>query len=76
MYLLDTNVLSELRRPDKAHAKVRAWATSLPVAQFYLSAITVLELELGVQLMERKDAAQRRGFRGSQGGPVRPLGLS
>ena len=48
MYLQDTNGLSELRRPDKAHAKVRAWAASLPVGQFCLSAITVLELELGV----------------------------
>lgn len=63
MFLLDTNVLSELRRPDKAHAKVRAWAASLPVAQFYLSAITILELELGVRLMARKDAAQGKHLR-------------
>ena len=63
MFLLDTNVLSELRRPDKAHAKVRTWAASLPVAQFYLSVITILELELGVRLMARKDPAQGRHLR-------------
>ena len=60
MYLLDTNVVSELRRTTagKAHSQVVAWAGSVPVASLFLSAITVLELELGVLLTERRDPAQ------------------
>jgi predicted nucleic acid-binding protein len=58
MFVLDTNVISELRRPERADPKVAAWALSMPVASFFLSVITVLELELGVLVMERKDKAQ------------------
>ena len=58
MFVLDTNVVSELRRPEKASPKAVAWSLSLPLASFFLSAITVLELELGVLLIERKDKAQ------------------
>ena len=56
-FILDTNVISELRRPDKADHNVLAWASGVPVANFYLSAITVLELELGVLQIERKNSA-------------------
>lgn len=58
MFLLDTNVVSELRRSDKADARVLRWATTLPVADSFLSAISVLELELGVLLVGRRDTAQ------------------
>ncbi len=58
MFVLDTNVVSELRRPQKAHRRVKAWAATTPLGSFYLSAITVLELELGALLAGRKDAAQ------------------
>lgn len=58
MFVLDTNVVSELRRPDRAHKRVLAWAGSMPLSSFYLSAITVLELELGTLLIGRKDASQ------------------
>jgi predicted nucleic acid-binding protein len=58
MFLLDTNVVSELRRPDKADRHVLAWAARLPVATFFLSAVTVLELELGALRVARRDAAQ------------------
>ena len=60
MYLLDTNVVSELRRAKahKADPHVTAWAMSVPVASLFLSAITVLELELGVLRIERRDSAQ------------------
>lgn len=58
MFILDTNVVSELRRPGKADPKVLAWASSIPLAHFFLSSITVLELELGTLLIERKDTAQ------------------
>ena len=60
MYLLDTNVVSELRkvRLGKADANVAAWADSVDAAELFVSAITIMELELGVVLIERKDPAQ------------------
>jgi len=58
MFLLDTNVISELRRPDKADRNVVAWAGAIPAASFFLSAISILEIELGALLIARRDAAQ------------------
>ena len=60
MYLLDTNVISELRKAKsgKADQRVLAWAESVPASSLYMSAITVLELETGVLLVERRDPAQ------------------
>jgi predicted nucleic acid-binding protein len=58
MFLLDTNAVSGLRRPEKANRKLLGWALSTPTESTFLSAITVLELELGTLLMERKDQAQ------------------
>ena len=60
MYLLDTNVVSELRKAKagKADPGVVAWAATVPAAEMFLSAISVLELEMGVLLIERRDAAQ------------------
>jgi len=58
MFLLDTNVVSELRRPDQAAPAVVAWAASVAVADLYLSAMTLYELELGVQRIERRDERQ------------------
>lgn len=57
-YLLDTNVLSELRRRDRTDSKVAAWADSVHPADLFLSAITVLEIEAGALLIARRDAAQ------------------
>jgi predicted nucleic acid-binding protein len=60
IYLLDTNVVSELRkaRTGKADRHVKEWAKDIPAASMYLSAICVLELERGTLLMERRDASQ------------------
>jgi predicted nucleic acid-binding protein len=58
MFVLDTNVVSHLRRPEKADPNVVAWAATVPVASFFISSITLLELELGTLLMERKDTRQ------------------
>jgi toxin FitB len=58
MFLLDTNVISELRRPDKADRSVVAWASAIPAASFFLSVISILEIELGVLRIARKDVAQ------------------
>jgi predicted nucleic acid-binding protein len=64
MFILDTNVISELRhgKPHQSTA-VRAWAEEQPVQQLYLSSITVLELEMGVLRMERKDRSQGKVLR-------------
>ena len=60
MYVLDTNVVSELRkvRLGKADANVASWTESVDAADLFLSAITIMELELGVLSIERKDATQ------------------
>jgi predicted nucleic acid-binding protein len=64
MYVLDTNVISELRqgKPNQS-PEVRAWAASLPTGQFFLSAITILELEKGVLALERKTPPQGQALR-------------
>jgi predicted nucleic acid-binding protein len=58
MFVLDTNVISELRksRTGKADRNVISWAARVPVGSLYLSAITILELEMGVLRVERRDA--------------------
>ena len=58
MFLLDTNVVSELRRPERADANVRAWASNTPAELYAISVVTVLELERGTLLTERRDALQ------------------
>lgn len=60
MYLLDTNVVSELRKSKtgKINRNVRAWAKKVSATELYLSAISVLELEIGILLIERRDSAQ------------------
>ncbi|MFC5697825.1 type II toxin-antitoxin system VapC family toxin [Pseudomonas sp. GCM10022186] len=60
MFVLDTNVVSELRKAKagKADPSLTAWARTLLPGQLFISAITVLELETGVLLSERRDPAQ------------------
>lgn len=58
MYLLDTNVVSELRKAGKADKNVKAWADSVSANSLFLSSITILELETGILLIERRDSAQ------------------
>lgn len=60
MFVLDTNLVSELRkvRSGKANPGVAAWAEQVPSAELFISAITIHELEHGVLLMERSDAGQ------------------
>jgi predicted nucleic acid-binding protein len=58
MFLLDTNVLSELRRPERADPRLLAWATDTPASSLFLSAITLLEIEMGALRIARRDAAQ------------------
>src|SRR5205085_12563878 len=63
MFLLDTNVISELRRPERAHHSVVQWASGIPVAQVFISAISLLEIERGALRIGRKDAAQGKILR-------------
>ena len=60
MYLLDTNVVSELRKitAGRMDARVKAWAEGSPAQSHFVSAATILELEVGVLLMERRDPVQ------------------
>lgn len=60
MYLLDTTVLSELRkrRSGKIDPAVEAWAGSVDQVELYLSVITLMEVELGIGLLERRDTRQ------------------
>jgi predicted nucleic acid-binding protein len=70
MYVLDTDVVSHLRRPEKAHPNVVAWAANSPVTLHFISAITLLELERGILSMERKDAAQGAVLRAWMDGQI------
>ena len=60
MFLLDTNVLSELRkvRSGKADSRVAAWLRGASVGNLFLSVIVIQELEIGVLLAERRDRAK------------------
>ncbi|MBZ9602485.1 type II toxin-antitoxin system VapC family toxin [Phyllobacterium chamaecytisi] len=58
MFILDTNVISELRLPKKANSNVLSWASGIPLSSFFLSSMTVMETERGILLMERKDFKQ------------------
>ena len=78
MYLLDTCVVSELRKPKVdsvsstrprarkvavADPNVVTWASGIPQSSLYLSAICVMELEMGTLMMERRDAVQGKILR-------------
>ena len=65
MYLLDTNVVSELRKAKtaKVDANVRIWAECVSALSLFLSAITILELETGILLIERRDSSQGAALR-------------
>jgi predicted nucleic acid-binding protein len=58
-FLLDTNVISELRK-TKPHGAVVAWLESLSVGQIFLSALMMGELQAGVELTRRQDPAKAR----------------
>lgn len=57
MYLLDTNVVSELRRARPHQAVVR-WIRSIPEEHLYLSAVTIGEIQAGIEITRDQDAAK------------------
>ena len=55
MYLLDTNVISEVRKA-RPHGAVLAWLASVPDAQVFISAVTVGEIQAGIEITREQDA--------------------
>lgn len=74
MFILDTNVVSELRKAKagRADRNVTAWAAGVLPASLFVSAITILELETGVLLVERRDPDQGAVLRAWLEGQVLP----
>ena len=74
MYLLDTNVVSEVRKVEegRADARVAAWQLQVDPATCFISAMTLMELEIGVLRMERRDALQGTLLRAWLEGRVLP----
>src|ERR1035438_8714304 len=72
MFLLDTNVLSELRRRDRMNRNVSACADCVHASELFLSAITILEVEAGTLSLLRRDPAQGAVLRSWIDGNVLP----
>ncbi|EHT5515237.1 type II toxin-antitoxin system VapC family toxin [Salmonella enterica] len=75
MFILDTNVISELRKAGdgKADKAVMRWLSSVNSRQLYLSVITLLELERGILRVERRDTIQGQMLRRWLDGSVLPV---
>ena len=65
MFLLDTNVVSELRKlgDGKADARVTAWVSEREATSFHISVLTLMELEIGILRIERRDIPQGQRLR-------------
>ncbi len=61
MYLLDTNVVSELRRP-KPHGGVLAWIEAVPTEHLFLSAVTIGEIQAGIEITREQDATKAQAL--------------
>lgn len=62
-FIVDTNVVSELRKRERANAGVRRWMQAHPISDLYLSVVTLSELETGFLGMKRKDPTQAAALR-------------
>jgi predicted nucleic acid-binding protein len=56
-YLIDTNVISELRKGRRAHASVRQWFAAVDDQELYLSVLVIGELRTGIERLRRRDPA-------------------
>jgi hypothetical protein len=61
VYLLDTNVVSELRRP-RPHGAVLGWLRSVPDADLHVSAVTLAEIQAGIELTRDQDPDKARAI--------------
>ena len=75
MYLLDTNVVSELRKRNsgKANKNVVEWSESIATENLFISAITIMEIEIGILTVTRKDPPQGNHLRLWMNGQVMPF---
>ena len=55
-YLLDTNVISELRKQERCHTQVRQWFSQVSSEQLFISVLVVGELRKGIEQIQRRDA--------------------
>ena len=81
-WLLDTNIISELRKGIRANDRVRAWRQSIRQASLHLSVLTLLEVRRGIVLLERRDpqsaahlAQWFRRLKGEYRGRILPVTL-
>ena len=66
MYPLDTNVVSELRRP-RPHGAVLDWIAKVPAEQLFVSAVTVGEIQAGIEITREQDNTKGKGVGGLAG---------
>lgn len=69
-YLLDTNVVSALRRRDRAEKRVLDWFEATAGAEFFVSVLTMMEIEIGVRRLELYDPRQAAIIRAWKEGPL------
>lgn len=62
MFLLDTNVIAELRKGPRANARVRAWFAGLDPEAIRLSVVTIGEIRRGIESVRRRDIASARAL--------------
>jgi predicted nucleic acid-binding protein len=63
MFLFDTNVVSALRRPERAGAVFETWTRTMVGARPLISAVTIMEIEIGIQRLQRRDPIQAESLR-------------
>lgn len=61
-FLVDTNVISELRKRDRMNAGVRHWSEGLPTEQLFLSVLVLGELRRGIERLRRRDVASAQSL--------------
>jgi predicted nucleic acid-binding protein len=61
-FLLDTNVISELRKKDRAHPNVMRWSLTLAVEDICTSVLVLAEIRRGIELKRRNDPAQAKAL--------------
>jgi toxin FitB len=70
-FLLDTNVVSALRRKDRLEPRALQWLREQFVDELHISALTMMEIEIGIQRLERRDVRQAGMLRAWKDGPLR-----
>lgn len=71
-YLFDTNIVSELRRQERANVAVWDWSLTIPMEDVFISSISLLELERGVLKAEVREAGSGRALRSWMNAQVLP----